>query len=74
MELEFSRNARSRMAERGIREDEIRTTLETPDSLSPCFETRWHARKTFGRRSLEVIYARALPRALVMTAYWQERP
>lgn len=74
MELGFTDNALARLAERGIREAQVRAALEAPDQLAPCLEKFWHARKGFGPRRLEVVFTRNLGQALVATAFWQEGP
>jgi hypothetical protein len=72
MQLEFTRNAMARMADRGIQVAALEAALEAPDQLSPCFEKCWHARKAFEGRRLEVVFTRSLTHAVVVTAYWQE--
>jgi hypothetical protein len=72
MELEFTANALARMAERGVRTEQVRAALEAPDQLAPCLEKLWQARKALEGRRLEVVFARDLALALVMTVYWQE--
>ena len=72
MELEYTRNAMARMADRGIQAAAIEAALGAPDQLSPCFEKCWHARKVLEGRRLNVIFTRNLTRTLVVTAYWQE--
>lgn len=74
MTLEFTGNALARMADRGIQAAMVEAALETPDQLSPCFEKCWHARKALESRRLDVIFVRSLTQALVVTAYWQEKP
>jgi uncharacterized protein DUF4258 len=72
MTVEFTNNALARMLDRGIREEEVRSTLETPDHLGPSFEKRWRAKKLVGMRSLEVVFFRDLKCTQVITAYWRE--
>lgn len=72
MAVEFTKNSLARMLDRGIREDDVRATLEAPDHLGPCFEKCWHARKQVERRTLEVVFFRSLKQTQVITAYWQE--
>ena len=70
--LDFTNNALARMADRGIREREIETVLETPDTLGPSFEKCWCARKQVDRRTLEVIFTRDPSRTKVITAFWRD--
>ena len=72
MKLEFTNNALARMLDRGIGEGDVRTALEAPDHLGPCFEKRWHARKKVEARMLEVVFARQRAQSQIITAYWQE--
>ena len=72
MTVEFTNNALARMLDRGIREADVRATLEAPDHLGPSFEKRWHARKLVEKRTLEVVFIRDLKHTRVITAYWQE--
>jgi hypothetical protein len=74
MRVEFTGNATSRMAERGIPANAVEAALATPDQLLPCFEKCWHARKALEGRRLEVIFTRTMEHAVVVTAYWQEQP
>ncbi len=72
MQVEYTRNAMARMAERGIAASAVEAALESPDQLFPCFEKCWQARKTLEGRRLVVIFTRNLTQALVVTTYWQE--
>ncbi|HSB69824.1 MAG TPA: DUF4258 domain-containing protein [Candidatus Methylomirabilis sp.] len=72
MTVEFTNNALARMLDRGIREADVRATLEAPDHLGPCSEKRWHAKKQVEGRTLEVVFFRSLKQTQVITAYWQE--
>ena len=72
MKLEFTNNAQARMLDRGIREADILSAIESPEQLVPCMEKCWHARKTLGARTLEVILIRDLLQTQIITAYWQE--
>jgi hypothetical protein len=74
MKVDFTNNARARMLDRGIREADIQTALDTPDHLGPSFEKRWHARKKVDGRTLEVVFWRQRAHTQVITAYWQEPP
>ncbi len=74
MKLDFTTNAHARMAERGIRADDVQAVLEAPDHLSPFLEKHWHAKKQMEKRTLEVIFARDRLHALVLTAFWKEMP
>ncbi len=72
MHLEFTTNAQTRMAERGIGEADIRAVLEAPDHLSPFQEKHWHARRKLEQRTLEIIFARDRLQVTVFTAFWKE--
>ena len=72
MKLEFTNNAQARMLDRGIREADILSAIESPEQLVPCMEKCWHARKMLGARTLEVILIRDLLQTQIVTAYWQE--
>jgi len=72
MEVEFSDNALTRMAERGITEAEVRAVLDGPDHLAAFLDRFWRARKLLAGRRLEVLFMRGAQRRLVVTAYWQE--
>ncbi len=72
MQLDFTNNARARMADRGIQEREIEAVLETPDALGPSFEKCWCARKLVERRTLVVVFTRDLSRTQVITAFWRD--
>jgi len=72
MKIEFTNNAIARMLDRGIREDDVRAALDTPDHLGPSFEKRWHVRKKLDARTLEVVFYRQRTQTQVITVYWQE--
>jgi hypothetical protein len=72
MTYDFTANARTRMQERGIREDEVRAVLEAPDHLGPWLEGRWRAVRRVRERLLEVVFVRDLFQCQIQTAYWQE--
>ena len=72
MKIEFTNNAVARMQDRGIAEADIQVVLDTPDHLGPCFEKRWHARKTLNGKTLEVLFSRHRSYSQVITAYWQD--
>jgi hypothetical protein len=73
MKLEFTNNAQARMLDRGIREADVTTAIESPEQLVPCIEKKcWYARKTLGARTLEVVLIRDLLQTQIITAYWQE--
>ncbi len=72
MQLEFTTNAQTRMAERSIGDVDVRAVLEAPDHLSPFQEKHWHARKKLDQRTLEVIFARDRLQVTVFTAFWKE--
>jgi Domain of unknown function (DUF4258) len=72
MKLEFTNNALARMLDREIRQADILAAIESPEQLVPCMEKCWHARKSFGARTLEVILTRDLLQTQIITAYWQE--
>jgi hypothetical protein len=74
MHVEFTGNATSRMADRGIPAHAVEAALEAPDQLLPCFEKCWHARRAVDGRRLDVIFIRTMEYAVVVTAYWQEQP
>jgi hypothetical protein len=72
MTYDFTTNACTRMRERGISEEEVRATLETPDHLGPWLEGHWRAVRRVNGRMLEVVFVRDLFRCQIQTAYWQE--
>jgi len=72
MKLEFTNNAQARMLDREIREADILAAIESPEQLVPRTEKCWHARKSFGARTLEVIFTRDPLQTQIITAYWQE--
>jgi hypothetical protein len=72
VKIEFTNNAVTRMQDRGIAEADIQAALDAPDHLGPCFEKRWHARKTLNGRTLEVLFSRHRSYSQVITAYWQD--
>jgi hypothetical protein len=72
VQLDFTNNARARMADRGIQDREIEAVLETPDALGPSFEKCWCARGQVQRRTLEVIFTRDPSRTQVITAFWRD--
>jgi hypothetical protein len=72
VKIEFTNNAVARMQDRGIAEADIQAALDAPDHLGPCFEKRWHARKTLNGRTLEVLFSRHRSYSQVITAYWQD--
>jgi hypothetical protein len=74
MKLEFTNNALARMTDRGIRDVEVESTIQSPDHLGPCFEKCWHARKRLEARVLEVLFTRDLAHTQILTAYWQDAP
>ncbi|HTX54236.1 MAG TPA: DUF4258 domain-containing protein [Candidatus Baltobacteraceae bacterium] len=72
MQLEFTHNAQTRMAERGIGEADVQAVLEAPDHLSPFQEKHWHARKKVEKGTLEVIFSRDRLHVVVFTAFWKD--
>jgi len=72
VKIEFTNNAVARMQDRGIAEADIQAALDAPDHLGPCFEKRWHARKTLNGKTLEVLFSRHRSYSQVITAYWQD--
>jgi hypothetical protein len=72
MKIEFTNNALARMLDRGIREAEVESAIQSPDHLGPCLEKCWHARKRLEARTLEVVFTRDLAHTQVRTAYWQD--
>jgi hypothetical protein len=72
MHIDYTNNARARMLDRGIHEDQVCSTLDGPDHLGPSFERCWCARKQFEKRSLEVIFSRDPLRTQVITAFWKD--
>jgi hypothetical protein len=72
VKIEFTNNAVARMQDRGIAESDIQAVLEAPEHLGPCFEKRWHARKTLNGKTLEVLFSRHRAYSQIITAYWQD--
>jgi hypothetical protein len=72
MKVKFTKNAVTRMLDRGIGEADVRATLDAPDHLGPSFEKRWLVRKKLETRTLEVVFYRQCNQAQVITTYWQE--
>jgi len=72
MKLEFTNNAQARMLDREIRKADIQAAIESPEQLVRCMKKRWHARKPFGARTLEIIFTRDRLQTQIITAYWQE--
>jgi hypothetical protein len=72
VKIEFTNNAVARMQDRGIAEADIQAVLEAPEHLGPCFEKRWHARKTLNGKTLEVLFSRHRAYSQIITAYWQD--
>ena len=73
MIVEFTLNAQARMLERGITEADVRAAVQSPDTLGPCLDKCWHARKQLEARKLEVIFVREPAQVRIVTAYWQEQ-
>jgi hypothetical protein len=72
MKVEYTNNALARMQDRGIRDSEVESAIQSPDHLGPCLEKCWHARKRLESRMLEVLFTRDLTQTHVLTAYWQD--
>jgi hypothetical protein len=72
VKIEFTNNAVARMQDRGIAESDIQAVLDAPEHLGPCFEKRWHARKTLNGKTLEVLFSRHRAYSQIITAYWQD--
>lgn len=72
MKIEFTNNAVARMLDRGVREADVESVIQSPDHLGPCLEKCWYARKRIEARTLEVVFTRDLAQTQVRTAYWQD--
>jgi hypothetical protein len=72
VKIEFTNNAVARMQDRGIAESDIQAVLDAPEHLGPCFEKRWHARKSLNGKTLEVLFSRHRAYSQIITAYWQD--
>lgn len=72
LRITFTKNARSRMEDRGIGEEEVRAALDGPDASAVSVGDRTVASKRFDSRVLEVVYLKDTARPDIVTAYWLE--
>ena len=73
--IEYTSHAAERMIERSITERQVRSALEDPDVKYPAKRgsDKMTAHKTFGTRTLRVIYLKEDDGSLtVITAMWQD--
>ncbi len=68
MKVTLTRHARRQMKWRKIREDEVRSVVETPDSVSDSIKGRENAFKSVEGRLIKVTYRMDGDDAVVITA------
>lgn len=68
--INYTKNARSRMEDRGILEEEVRAVLDGPDASAVSVGDRKVASKRIDGRVLEVVYLRDTANPAIVTAYW----
>jgi hypothetical protein len=68
MRIVLSPHAKDRLLERGIKEDQVKEALFNPDVRAPTkHRRRKRAMKTFGNKTVDVIYEERLDKIIVVT-------
>jgi hypothetical protein len=68
MKIVLSPHAKDRLLERGIKEEQIRETLFSPDVRVPTkHRRRKRVMKAFGNRTVDVIYEERFDKIIVVT-------
>ncbi len=71
MRIVFTRHAKSRLRERGIRKQDVVHTILKPEWYIPTFNDRIRVQKSMGKRRIEVIYTEEIPNIIyVITCYY----
>jgi len=70
MKLAFTDHAKFRIIERGISVEKIKTTLKNPEYSEKVFGDKYKVGKTFGGKTLEIIYTRNKNNVVIITAYF----
>ena len=63
-------HAKTRMLQRKITEEEVKSVIDTPDTINESFKDRMITRKKIPKGTLEVIYKKSEGKFLVITCYW----
>lgn len=69
MEIRFTSHAKCRVLERGIKMTDIKSTLKNPDYSGYAFDNKMSARKSIGKKTLEIIYTKIKNKILIITVY-----
>ncbi len=69
MDIIFTKHAKIRISQREITEEQVKSTIETPDTISESFKERLTAKKKFAKGTLEVIYKKSEEKIIIITCY-----
>lgn len=69
--MKLTKHALFRMQQRGIEENDVASTILSPDDIGESFGRRRLARKKIGDKTLEVVYIEEDDK-VVITVYWLE--
>ena len=70
MRIFFTKHARLRLVERGIKENMVRDILENPDFISRAYDDKLAYRKGFRGKVIEVVCMKSVDKFLVITVYY----
>ncbi len=69
--MKLTKHALFRMQQRGIEENDVASTILSPDDTGESFGRRRLARKKIGDKTVEVVYIEEDDK-VVITVYWLE--
>ncbi len=70
MRIFFTKHARLRLIERGIKENTVRNILETPDLVYQTYDDKLAYRKKVRGKTIEIVCMKSSDKFLVITAYY----
>jgi len=70
--IAYSGHAEARMAQRGIRSEEVEATVRNPGIVLPPEDGKQRVIGSVGRRSLNVVYEETNEEIRIVTAYWMD--
>ncbi len=70
MEIRFTNHAKYRILERGIKMINIKLVLKNPDYCGYVFDDKILARKSIGKKTLEIVYTKTKNKILIITVYY----
>ena len=70
MDIRYTRHANVRMLQRKIRQEDIESAIQNPDTTREAIQERVAARKKLSKGTLEVIYKKSISKIVIITCYW----